>query len=201
MALPGSHIGFLFSGEKVNIFNEKAYYAIAQKRFVTCKDAAIIKSDKRYKKSDVIIANTQDQKTCQKFEKMLLEDMAIHGAKAQVHPSDDLPLDSDHPYSVTPVFSIDNDGNFISEGDLSTISPGAREAISHQRFVACPFFALQQTRLSGGSYREVGAIITEASNKELCEDLRFGHRRTLVRSAKEARKTEQQTTQSPSNHP
>lgn len=103
--LPGEHQGFLFSGEKASIFNEEAYNAIAEDKYITCEKAAATKSAKspqNYSETNVIIANTQNQELCR--------DLVIHAALGQNNKDDfALPavssLDHGHPYSVTPVFS------------------------------------------------------------------------------------------------
>lgn len=69
---------------------------------------------------------------------------------------------------------------FTKVGDLSTASEEDLELVSNGDCVFTEFYVIKKTRLSGGSYAGVGAVIVGTKDEELAERLHFAYVRTII---------------------
>lgn len=191
--LPGEDIGFEFCGERLDIFNQEAGQAVDKGQCVTCERALSIPSEDgypRYKTTDVIIAldnheqEISDKEVCDEFKKAYMLDVATMVVTGS-------PLDEMHPDSVTRVRRIE-ENRFKESGDLSYIVGDQAEAdIKARNCVACPYYDYIKTRVSGGTYQDVGAIITGTTDAKVCKLLHsFGGIRELLAKTKKEKDKE-----------
>lgn len=170
------HKGFVFAGLAPQIHDTQARASILHGVYVRCKDELEI-AKPAAKKIDVIITGTTEESKCSQFKNAFLRDVAWLSA-------DDIrPLDPSHPYSDTPVFDCSEKG-CEKTGDLANMPETTKRKISIENFTACNFHALVKTRLSGGRYKEVGAIVAGTENDNVCSDLHFAHMRELIAANK-----------------
>ncbi len=186
--LPGDiHKGFVFAGSSPQIHDPQARSSILDGDYVRCKSELEIADPKgkgswnQHKKVDVLVTGTTDHRKCNQFKNAFLRDLAYHSASSLQ------PLDPQSPYSDTPVFSLSEKG-LEAAGDLTDMPETAKNDVRLGNFAACNFYSLQKTRLSHGSYKEVGAIATGTTNEKVCEPLQFGSMRDLIEKTKNQQK-------------
>jgi hypothetical protein len=186
--LPGKpHKGFVFAGSLPEVLDTQARDSILEGNYVRCKSELEVVDPKapnwahaKYKKVDVIVTGTTQGK-CHHFKNDFLRDLSYVAATSHK------PLNPEHPYSDTPVFDCSEKG-IEATGDLTNIPQPTKDKVVWGNFTACNFYSLQKTRLSSGSYKEVGAIVAGTTDEEVCLDLHFGHMRKRIDETKKQQK-------------
>jgi hypothetical protein len=169
--------GFIFSGETARLFDHEAREQIIDEKYVRCS-AAIPRNvhGMRDSQQEVIISGTTDCEKCRELSDTFFRDLVWVAAVGDG-------ISPQHPLSDTPVFEIKKN-NVQPVGDLSEFPESAKDPIRRLNFTACPFYTLQKTRLSRGTYKEVGAVITGIDNPQACEALQFDSLRKLLARTK-----------------
>jgi hypothetical protein len=98
--------------------------------------------------------------------------MLGHIVQAQFNPETD-------PFSVTSVIRFENN-KFFLKGDILSLDEDDVTDIANGKFLYVPYYTMQKTRLSHGSYQEVGAIIIGSSDPSLSNRLHFAAVRSVV---------------------
>ncbi len=107
--------------------------------------------------SSILLVLSDDKTT----SKSVLERIII----AQHHPTTD-------PFSVTSVIRYKN-GNFYLKGDILNLTDEDINDIKNNNFVYANYYTMTKTRLSRGTYQEIGAIIVGSSDESLKHSLHF----------------------------
>ncbi|MCF7852849.1 MAG: hypothetical protein K9M07_06380 [Simkaniaceae bacterium] len=170
------YTGFVFSGETTRLFDSEARRSILGGNYVRCSASIPQKIDEgRF--GEVILSGTTDCRKCREFGLAFLSDVAYTAAqRGRLSPK--------YPLSDTPVVEF-NGTSLKFGGDLAKLSDSGREQIRGLNFTVCSPYALK-TRLSRGSYKEVGVIVTGTESHELCEVLYSKFMGELIASTKRA---------------
>jgi hypothetical protein len=83
------------------------------------------------------------------------------------------------PFSVTSLIRF-KDNRFILKGDLLALDEEDLHDIDSGNFVYVPYYTLGKTRLSMGSYEEIGAVIVGSSDPSLGQRLHFAAVRSTL---------------------
>lgn len=97
--------------------------------------------------------------------------MLDHILQAHLVPND--------PFSTTDIVRC-TDKSFTLVGDVSTLQESDLYEIASGNFVYTPFYAMKKTRLSYGSYANIGAIIVGTQDEKKGQDLHFASMRNLL---------------------
>jgi hypothetical protein len=177
------HKGFAFAGRSPHIHDPQARDSILGGKYIRCEsELALVDPEgenfrKKYQKVDVIVTGAIDQGKCYRFKNDFLRDLA------QIAASGRDPLDPKDPYSDTPVFHASKKG-IEATGDLTNMPQQTKEAIQLTNFTVCNFYTLKKTRLSGESFKEVGAIVAGTEKEEVCDTLAVREIRNSIRMEK-----------------
>lgn len=82
-------------------------------------------------------------------------------------------------FSVTHIVRF-VDEHFVLKGDLCTIDEDDIKDVEAENFVYVPFYTLAKTRLSPGTYEEVGAIIVGTKDPKKAQELHFAAMRSAT---------------------
>jgi hypothetical protein len=88
-------------------------------------------------------------------------------------------LDEKHPFSVTTVVRYD-ENKFILKGDILNLNEQDLNDINNSNYVYCSFYTLEKTRLSQGTYQEIGAIILGTKDQTMSQKLHFAKMKNLL---------------------
>ena len=90
-------------------------------------------------------------------------------------------LNSEHPFSTTSVIRLVNAQTFVMQGDVLSLETQDLEGdIANDNYVYTPFYAMLKTRLSRGTYANVGAIILGTKDQKFAQSLHFAHMCGLI---------------------
>jgi hypothetical protein len=161
--------GFVYSGEMTSVFDSKAREQVLEEDYVRCGAEQLEKIDGL---SSVIITGTKDCEKCDEFARSFLSDLIVESSERKG-------LSSKHSFSITPVFSVDG-GTLERVGDLSNYPEKSKRDVKVLNYTYCPFYTLEKTRLSRGSYEKVGAVISGLENPKACDLLAMGAMRDVM---------------------
>lgn len=162
--------GFIFSGPSSKINDAEAREQILKGQYIRCSTNLPYKNvqSKSYEKMDVILTGTTDCTKCASFRIHFMNDIVMSAARIGQKET----IDSSYPLSDTPVFEVFQN-KFKQVGDLSEFPEATKKTVLLGNFTLCNFYSLQKTRLSNGSYKEVGAVVAGVKNPKVCKDLHF----------------------------
>jgi hypothetical protein len=179
--LPGeSRKGFVFAGSFPEVQDPQARASLVNEDYVRCKsELEILHPETRSLKSvkDVLITGTSDPEKCLQFKNAFLRALACQAA---ISP---LPLDPQTPYSDTLVFNEDLEAT----GDLTNMPATVQKQIWRGNFTVCNRYSTLKTRLSGGRWKDVGAVVAGTTNNGVCRSLVLKEIRQLIDEAKRQR--------------
>ena len=172
--------GFIFSGPSSKLTDGEAREQILKGQYIRCKTNLPYENgqSRSYEKMDVILTGTTDCTKCASFQADFMQDVIMSAAGIGQKT-----LDPSFPLSDTPVFEV-SQNQLKQVGDLSEFPETVKKTVRLGNFTLCSFYSLQKTRLSGGSYKEVGAVVSGIQNPKVCDALHFGHMRESLDSVK-----------------